>query len=165
MSIVVPNSAEEEILYVAKNWASPSLSAMNPNVFTNYPIVTVASLSESTLQQNLLCIDVAGTNPLCRQMCLPVTCDRDGYSYLGERVNGDYLVFQCADNPYHPEHSVTVISTNNISFLKKNFFTRKLILPSYIGGVHPYLNREILIWDGRRFWGTYLSGGALEEVL
>lgn len=165
MSIILPENAEEDILNAARGWAAPTLSAVTPQVYTNYPIVSVTSLSESTLQRNLLCFDVAGTNPLCQQLSLPVNCDRDGYTYLGERVNGDYLVFQCTDNTYHPEHSVTVISTNNISFLKKNFFTRRLILPSYIGGLHPYLNREILIWDGRRFWGTYTNGNTLEEVL
>lgn len=165
MSIVVPDNAEETILNVARSWAAPSLSAIVPKVYTSYPIVAVASLSENTLCQNLLCFDIAGTNPLCRKLSLTVCCDSDGYTYLGERVNGDYLIFQCADNPYHKNRSVTVISTNNISMLKANFFTRKLILPSYIGGLHPYLNREILIWNGKKFLGTYMSGRTLQEVL
>lgn len=164
MRIILPKDADEHMINSANSWSSPTLNAISPRTFVHYPIYFENDLPKGLWEHNLLCFDLSGTSSLTEKVKLLVACDEQGYTYLGERTEGEYIVLQCTENPYDPRRTVTVISTNAPQLLSKCFFTRQCIIPSYIGGIHPYLNREILIYDGKRFTGTYIRGNKLEDI-
>ena len=77
---------------------------------------------------------------------------------------GDYVIMQIVENPCNSDMSVLYINTNNINLLSKHFFCRKMILPTYNNGFHPFLNNEALIFDGKRYLRILENGMSFEEV-
>ena len=164
MKILLPTNAPESVLATATKWARPRINSFSKSLFINYPIVSAEEHEIPLLEGNLLVIDVNQSNPVLKELDLPVVCDSKGYSYLDEYITGSYVILQCISNPYNNDSSITVISTNDEIQLSKCFFTRNLIMPSYLGGVHPYLNCSILVWDGNKYRGTYETGLPLEHI-
>ena len=48
--------------------------------------------------------------------------------------------------------------------LRRNLFTRCMVLPSYIQGRHPYLNRSVLIFDGKNYLTAEMPNDPLKIV-
>ena len=48
--------------------------------------------------------------------------------------------------------------------LNKNFFTRKLIIPTYASGYHPYLNNMALIMNDRQYSRVLNYGMSIEPI-
>jgi len=62
---------------------------------------------------------------------------------------------QTINNPYNPNFSILVIQTNCENLLNKNLFTRKVIIPFYFNGHHPYWNNQALAYIDGKFYGVY----------
>lgn len=94
---------------------------------------------------------------------LPIQMDSKGYHYKGTAVQGEYCILQILSNPWHHDKSILYINTNNKELYTKNVFTRKLTIPSYSSGYHPFLNGVALLFDGVKYytvkeWGDDLKG-------
>lgn len=87
-----------------------------------------------------------------------------GYTYLGNEFEGDYVVMQILSNPCNNDMSILYVNTNNVNLLSKHFFCRKMILPTYNNGFHPFLNNEALIFDGKRYLAILENGMPVEEI-
>ena len=47
--------------------------------------------------------------------------------------------------------SVLLICANDRTLFRRNFFTRKVIIPTYANGYHKYWNADALIYNGKYF--------------
>lgn len=72
---------------------------------------------------------------------------------------------QIVPNPCHPSSSIVYAGTNQPGLYGKNLFTRKVILPSYSNGRHPFWNNEALVFFEGRYFGVYEWGQPMEEIL
>ena len=71
---------------------------------------------------------------------------------------------QVIPNPYDNRLSILIVSCNSEDSLRKNVFLRKVILPFYLNGLHPYLNNEILIFFQDKFYAAYEKDSPLELI-
>ena len=71
---------------------------------------------------------------------------------------------QVIPNPQNNEKSILVVSSNDLKTFSRNIFMRKVIIPMYYTGVHPYLNNKALIYYNRRYYRVYEENSKLAEV-
>ena len=90
--------------------------------------------------------------------------NEQGYTYLGQEYDGNYVIMQIIENPYNNNMSIMYVNTNNIKLIKKHIFCRQMILPTYNNGFHPFLNNEALIFDGKLYFKIQENGMPLEEI-
>lgn len=56
-----------------------------------------------------------------------------------------------------------VVGYNSSALLKRHLLLRRIILPTYVNGIDPYWNNEVLVYTGR-YWAVYEEGAPLEPV-
>lgn len=95
---------------------------------------------------------------------LEIHTDADGYEYRGARTDGPYCVMQIARSPWSPTCSVLHVSTNDEETARKNVFTKRILLPSYINAFHPYYNSCAMIFDGHTYKRILDYGCGIEEL-
>ena len=93
----------------------------------------------------------------------PVECHDGGFRYGGESFTGEYLAMQALPNPYKPEETILYVRTNEVNLLRRSPLTRRVILPFWSNGFHPYWNHEILLYYQGRYLAVYEAGGPLES--
>ena len=163
LRIIVPDNCAEGIMRCAKTFAHPFLNSVVPNIDVNYPVYTYSEMSDDICLNNLIIFDNGKMPELISEKCF-VKCNENGYEYNGTEVTGDYIVMQSVSNPYDNKLSILVISSNCTTLFSKSLFTRRLIIPYYKSGSHPYLNNEALIFFGNRYYAVYENGDALKKV-
>jgi|GEM_PF-4061153 len=62
------------------------------------------------------------------------------------------------------ELSMLFVQYNSIKVLKKHVFIRKIQIPYYVNGIHPYWNSEILCFINKQYYAAYESGSELKIV-
>jgi len=164
MSIVAPDNASAVIRKIAGRFSTPSSNGFDPKVYTQYPIVFSSDTDESLKERNLVILDMNGNNSFLQQIQdkLPIKTDASGFAYLGQRYEGDYCVMQVISSPYDKTKSILVISASSEEVWRKNMFTRKVVIPSYINGLHPHWNNQALIFVGNQYFAVYEWG---EEII
>ncbi len=138
----------------------------------NYPILSVDELPLNTYdsfftQSSFVILDTnseenAFINSVRKRLF--VEMNEQGYTYLGQEYDGDYVIMQIIENPYNNNMSIMYVNTNNIKLIKKHIFCRQMILPTYNNGFHPFLNNEALIFDGKLYFKIQENGMPLEEI-
>lgn len=146
-------SDDPAYIEVIRNFAHPEMMAWKKEIDVNYPILT--DISESDLNEHSIIIvdDLSkhsNTLNLIRRS-LNIMPELTGYVMNNDRRNGGYCIMQVIENPLDSNYSILHISTNDKKLLHKNFFTRRVILPSYLSGPHQYLNCAALIFDGNNY--------------
>ena len=71
---------------------------------------------------------------------------------------------QVVPNPYDDRRSVLYVATNSEPLLQRNFFTRRVIHPYYLNGLHPYWNNVALLYIRNIFYHIYEAGGELKSM-
>ena len=166
MRIMVPNDASDNIMKTAKNFSRPYSNGYYTVVHTNYPIYKENEEPSHTFSNNLILFDVNGNNSYVKRFedKLLVKCDERGYEYKGSRQDCDYVVMQIIPNPYYPKLSMLIISTNNENLLQKHILLRKVIIPTYVNGIHDYWNNEVLIYVDGKYYRAYEADGDLDLI-
>ena len=166
MRIILPKNESEVLRKIAENFARPHSNGFDPVIYTNYPIYLDSEVPEHIFSYNLILFDVLDTNQCVKRLKdkLMVQYDNTGYTYKGVHVDTEYVIMQVVPNPYNSALSIMVISTNSESLLQKNLFTRKLIIPYYRNGINPYLNNEVLIFNGEGYLGIYEADADIDEI-
>ena len=166
MRIVLSDRADDALRELAARFAKPWTNGMEPDVHVQYPVYAMEDLPDNLFDNGLILPDVAGTHPLVKRLLpfLPVRPDAEGFQYGGERVEGRYVAMQVVPSPYHPGRSVLAVSTNDASLLRRHILLRKIILPTYVNGLHEYWNNQILIYTGDRYWYAYENGDPLTRI-
>ncbi len=165
MRVIIPRASSDKLQRVAGNFARPGTNGIDPSVYVNYPIYPDNSLPEHIFSHNLVVFDVCRNNAVLNRIKdrLAVQYDERGYSYKNERTEGDYLIMQAIENPYDAKKTILLISYNNEKMLNC-IFTRRVSLPYYFSGFHPYLNNEALIYSGKKFFGIFEKGGKCRAI-
>ncbi|MCI8332105.1 MAG: hypothetical protein HFE78_04705 [Clostridiales bacterium] len=138
------------IISTSKNFSEPYVNGFDSKIHVKYPIFTLHTITKSVLyNHSLIIVDYNIKNDTLmrlRQNC-PVITDERGYVYGDKRYDGAYSIMQIVQNPWNPQYNIVYVNTNDAKMYSKNLFTRKLILPTYVNGQHPYLNKCVLILD------------------
>ncbi|MGW9528675.1 PHB depolymerase family esterase [Paenibacillus terrae] len=158
LHIVLPSSyttSEEEqaVKRTAKALAGPRTATWNPYIGVHYPVVASHEISEEELaDSNVICI-TAGLSKhelLQRhQAHLQITCTEKGYILDGNFTASEYCLSYIQPAPWSTSQQMLVVATNSPRMLGKNLFTRRLIMPGYFNGLHPYLNKDIIVYDSK----------------
>lgn len=152
MRTVNCNLDDDKLTKVSKAFANPTTNTIvETNI--NYPIISMEEISNN-LNNALTIVDSnCESNETLGfiRTKLPIQMDSKGYYYKGKTVQGDYCILQVIDNPWYNDKSILYINTNNRDLYAKNIITRKLMLPSYRNGYHPYLNGVALLFDGYKY--------------
>jgi pimeloyl-ACP methyl ester carboxylesterase len=166
LRIILPNNCSDSLAKVACNFSSPSTQGFDPVVYTKYPVCHDSEYSERAPEGNMVLIGCQGQNAVAARIsdAYRIQCDGNGFCYNGETVRGCYVVMQAMPNPYNGECTVLAINTNDERLLQKNMFTRKVIIPFYVSGLHPFWNNMALIFDGNDYFGIYEWGMPLEKI-
>ena len=168
MRIIIPAGAKEKIKNVAENFSKPSSNGAYPEmVITKYPVYENDGLLDNIFEHNLILLETdEQPNPYIKQFSerLPVQYDKNGYTYKGHCISGDYVIMQIIPNPYDNRRTLLVISTNNEKLLRKHILLRKVILPTYINGIHPLWNNELLIFNGESYLAAYETNDDLSPI-
>lgn len=168
LRIITPDDATGETLTkIAHSFSTPSSSGAYPEVFTKYPVYKANAVPEQIFGHNLLLLEAADCpNSYVRRFAdkLVVQCDKTGYTYNDVRTNGGYVVMQAMANPFDLRRTFLIISTNDDNLLRRHILLRKVIIPTYINGIHPLWNNEILVFDGKQYQAAYVTGDALSSV-
>ncbi len=165
LRIVLPQTASKAMRNVAEHFSEPFSNGAEPKLYVKYPIWSTQVSPSEIFAHNVVLIDHKGDNELIEIIRgkLLVSYDENGYEYNGKYCQTPYLLLQAIPNPYHPERTVVVLSTNDEK-LCHCFLIRKIILPYYISGVHPYLNNAAMIYDGKKYYGIYEAGGTMTAI-
>lgn len=152
------------IAETANAFAHPSSNASYTYIYVDYPIKELADLPNE--KKNALIIIDNNCHPSLElqflRTKLPIQMYSDGYVYNGQKRAGKYCIMQVISNPWQANTSVLYVNTNCAELFSQSIFTRKVVISSYISGMHPYLNSVALIFDGHGYyiikeWGDPLT--------
>lgn len=160
LKIVIPSqfaniNERNIILNVAKNFASPKTNGFNSNIKIRYPVISEYALtSEDLFSNNVAFIGTFEQNSVFnwkQDLLDDEQFDEFGFHYNGAYHKTDYCLMITKPNPYNYNHQFMICITNNPELLKRNLYTRKIILPSYSNGLDYHLTNDILIFADNKF--------------
>lgn len=153
--------------HIADTMSRPESNATYRLIYVNYPIGDLEFLKESK-NRALIIIDsnYRGNNEELKNIRehLKIIMTEDGYTYKGQHHFGPYVIMQVINNPWDNKKSLLYINSNSEELISKHFFLRKMILPSYSSGFHPYLNIAALLYDGKKYYGINEWGECMREI-
>lgn len=157
LSIVVPVESPESINAVAVAYSEPYCNGFISKIYVKYPIVNYDELICATdiAERSYVVIDDGSDHSLLNEIRKKarVACTVSGWTYNGKVYQGKYCVQQIVNSPWNLERNIHLISYNDSMMLKKNLFTRKLVIPTYANGRHVFLNNDALIFDEAGYHG------------
>ncbi|MCG7216739.1 PHB depolymerase family esterase [Paenibacillus mucilaginosus] len=74
----------------------------------------------------------------------------EGFGLGGRFYPGPYCVLFIQPNPLNPARKALFAFATSPELFGKHLFTRKLLLPGYGSGPHPYLSKEVILYSGGR---------------
>lgn len=158
----------------AEALSQPHTNGYDPIIQVHYPIYGPADADDRRLYGGSLILledlspaaEKPAESPLIRavQQHLPIQADVAGCRYKTYQYTGSYCLMQCMPHPWDSDRSVLSIRCNDSSLLQKNLFTRRMTLPGYANGRHPYLNNEALLYTGKEYYRLYEYGGDLTKM-
>ncbi len=171
LKIVAPSVVSAKDMTVINKvtmaFARPESLSSNPQINVGYQVVSDDTITAEDIRDcNLVIVDLKGNNKLLSKMRsnLPFILGEKGYEYNGIYQEGDYCLEFIISNPLNERRKVLIASSNNSLLFSKNMFTRKIIIPSYANGIHPFLNSEAIIYDGKEHKVVYILGDDITEV-
>ncbi len=140
---------------VAKRFSSPRTNGYDPKLYVSYPIKTYKETVDSVFckAKSIILIDDLSENGFLASVRgkAVIKYDASGFDYMGNRLEGDYLIMQIVSNPWNHQRNILLISTNVPKFFNNNIFTKSVINTTYVGDRHPFLNNDALIYDGKDY--------------
>lgn len=153
MRIIIDDFADEIMTKTAEKLAKPTSSGMNPEIDVDYPIYKSSNLPTDIYKHNLIYMqDISKKNKLfdAFRRELVVECLSDGFIYKQEKYLGDYVYMQFISQ--QPDNkAMLAIITNNEKLLNKHILLRKVVIPSYYSGFHPYWNQNGLLYYNNKY--------------
>ena len=152
---------------VAETFSKPTSNAAYEVIYVSYPIK--AAIEHADLENSaFIIVDNNCTNPnsLLKSVreCLKIQMDKHGYRYKDTFIEGEYCIMQIVENPWNHKHSILYINTNKDDLYNRNFFTRKMSIPSYASGLNPYLNGVALLFTGTKYYTVESWGRDFKEL-
>jgi len=167
LSIVVPDNCNEEVKRIAKIYSEPQCNGFIPRIYVQYPIISYTKALEvkNCNNRSFVVIDDGSDHPLLSKIRekAAIRTNNEGWCYKGISRKEQYCVHQIVNSPWDPSKNVHLISCNSLAALRKNMFTRRVVIPTYANGRHTYLNNDALIFNGR-YYGICDLGNDIEEL-
>ncbi len=158
------SSNEEAIIkQIANNFSEPKSQGYDPDIHVKYPIIK-DNISKDILENsNIILIGCKNNNELLNELKkeFKIQINQDGFCYNGFNHIGEYSIIFIQPNPMYPKNKILVIYSNSLELLKKNTLLRKVIIPSYVNGFHPYLNCELIVFYGKSLYVANMIGDEL----
>lgn len=157
MRILLPNNSNKESKILAAQFAQPKTNGFSPVIHTNYPVFKGAGDISCQWAYSWVLLDNGSGNKIIDELrdSLSVKTDAEGFSYGGVYYAGDYCVMQICKNPINKEKSNLIIQWNNDDLVKNHILLRRVTMPSYLFGIHPYWNNNILILYNESYYAAY----------
>ena len=169
LRIVVSDPEDSVLMALARQFSRPSTNGFEPVVHTQYPITDFSRLPLAYRGCHLLILnheeDSLPSDPYhrwIRSLC-PLQTDKTGLRYQENRMKGPYCALQVFPNPIDQDRSVLYITGNDNQMFGHNPFLRRIVLPSYLNGIHPLWNSEGLFFMNNRFYRIPEWGMNLQE--
>lgn len=149
LTVVLPDDASEMEWKTGVSFSEPYCNAVLPKIYIQYPIT---SYSEFCLHieedRSYVVIDDGSNIELLEEIrrLAPIKVGGSYWEYNGRRKEGSYCVMQLVKSPWKEGRHILLVQYSSTEMLQKNLFTRKLTIPSYVYGKHPYLNNMALIF-------------------
>ncbi|MCY9555033.1 hypothetical protein M5W98_25640, partial [Paenibacillus apiarius] len=116
-------------------------------------------------RSNLMLISAEDTRISIYNNASPFELCKEGFYYNNHFVEGQYcILFITYSNQLNKNKKIMVIHTNQYGLLEKNLFLRKIIMPSYSNGLHPYLNNEALIFCNNKYFVIDCIGNEIKKL-
>lgn len=168
MRIAVADPDNRALMRAAEAFSAPVTNGYDGTIYVRYPIVPAGELTAADKACHLIVLDdlsgEGGWLSEVRARC-PIRMDAAGITYRDQRREGAYCSMQVIPNPAAQERSILHIGVNDPALLRRNLFTRKVVIPSYLNGHHPYWNEEGLLYMDNTYYGIYEWGMDLEEII
>ena len=174
LKVVIPlqcGSEDEEIVIkeTAEGFSRPQTMGWQPVLQVHYPVVNDDALTKKDLDEcNLIAIGTDNSkNSVIEKIIgnLPFRFDERGYEYRGNYKEGKYCLTFIVPNPLNRNKKLLVIYSNDFKLFRKNMFTRQVIIPSYVNGLHPFLNSEAIIYGGKDYLVVNTLGDNIAQVI
>lgn len=155
MRIVVPDQADNYEISVAKAFATPHSNGYFDWISTTYPIIPYSQLNNDDLLHSLVLVNLSRSDIIdtfANSFDRYIFVAGDGFVYKNQRYEGEYCIMQIEENPLVMGKYVLSINTNNSRLLRRNFLTRKVVIPFLQEGNSPIWNNvAIIFWNGNYF--------------
>ena len=152
---------------VARSFSNPVSNAAYKLIYVDYPIRNTI-YPKDLMNYSFLIVDDNQTAPdkwiLEVRKRLKIQMNKNGYFYNDTFTQGQYCIMQIVQNPWNKQHSILYLNTNNKKLYERNIFTRKVIIPSYIGGLNPYLNGVALLFTGAQYYTIDEWGRGFKQI-
>lgn len=142
---------------VANAYAEPMCNGFIPKIYVSYPILSFSKIecnAQDRCSRSMVVIDDFSADGAFIEKLreeAPIKVRKSGWSYGGHDHEENYFIQQIFENPWNRERSVLLICANDRTLFRRNFFTRKVIIPTYANGYHKYWNADALIYNGKYF--------------
>lgn len=155
MRIIVDENAGETMKKTAENLSKPTSSGMEPEIDVKYPVYKSSDLPRDIYMHNLIYLHNVSSEKCSIDSLIHenmgVKCSSEGFVYRKEKFVGDYVYMQIVPQQLNKEKSVLIIATNNEVLLSKHILLRKVVIPSYYSGLHPYWNQRGLLYYNNKY--------------
>ena len=155
MRIVVPDQADNYEISTAKAFASPHSNGYFDWISTTYPIIPYSILDDDDFLHSLILVNLCQsdvTDKFANYLDRNIFVSDNGFLYKEQRYEGEYCIMQVEENPFAKGKYVLSINANNSRLLRRNFLTRKVVIPFFQEGIHPIWNNvAIIFWNGNYF--------------
>lgn len=174
LKVVIPSQygSEDEIIVIketAEGFSRPKCMGWISVQQVNYPVVNDNALTKKDLDEcNLITIGSNDSNNKVIEKIignLPFRFDERGYEYRGNCKEGKYCLMFIMPNPLCKDKKILIIYTNDYTLLRRNMFTRRIITPTYLTGLHPFLNSEAIIYDDENYLVVNTLGDNIAQVI
>lgn len=166
LRVILPDHAPAPMRRTAESFAVPETNGYVTTLSVRYPVYEASEAPDYLYTHHLVVLDSDYTNPYaarCRDR-LPVQYDAEGFTYRGERTTGPYVIMQVIANPYDADRSLLIVAANDLSLLRRHILLRKITLPTYINGLHPYWNNAVLVFHDGQYAAAFEAGDPLRPI-
>ena len=136
------------MLDLSERLSRPCSNGMNPNIDIKIPVFTQNQILNGSCDSNL--IFVHNTNKeLITIDCVTTNRINTIRKKLEDMCNNNYLYMNIMN--LKNDNFLLLILTNDTTLLKKHMLLRKITLPSYYSGIHPYWNANGLLFYNNEY--------------
>lgn len=155
MRIVIDKNAEETMKKISENLSKPTSNGMDTEIDVKYPIYSAEFLPSDIYDHNLILLhnvsDKKDTLAGFSKQNTFVECTEKGFVHNGKKTYGDYIYMQIMPQSFNNKKCVLYIMTNNENLLNRHILLRKVVIPSYYSGSHPYWNKRGLLYYDNKY--------------
>lgn len=155
LRIVIDEKAGGIMKRTAEKLSKPTSSGMDPEIDVKYPVYSSERLPSDIYCHNIILLhNVSDEKDILSVLSGQKTfveCTEKGFVHNGMKTYGDYVYMQILPQRINNGKSVLMIETNNEELLNKHILLRKVVIPSYYSGMHPYWNQRGLLYFNNKY--------------